>query len=69
VFTISGQDQLQAAPAKQPRHVVIDTAGLKVFGAGGWYVRKHGAGKGKRRTWRTLHLCVAGQRKTSSPWI
>jgi len=31
---------------------------VKVFGAGEWYVRKHGAGKGKRRTWRKLHLCV-----------
>jgi hypothetical protein len=37
---------------------VIDTTGLKVFGAGEWYVRKHGAGRGKRRTWRKLHLCV-----------
>ena len=37
---------------------MIDTTGLKVFGAGEWYVRKHGAGKGKRRTWRKLHLCV-----------
>jgi len=50
--------RLQVAPVKQPRHVVIDTTGLKVFGAGEWYVRKHGAGKGKRRTWRKLHLCV-----------
>jgi hypothetical protein len=37
---------------------VIDTTGLKVFGAGERYVRKHGAGKGKRRTWRKLQLCV-----------
>ena len=36
-----------------PRHVVIDTTGLKVFGAGEWYVRKHGMGR--RRTWRMLH--------------
>jgi len=50
--------RLRAAPAKQPRHVVIDTTGLKVFGTGEWYVRKHGAGTGKRRTWRKLHLCV-----------
>ena len=26
----------------EPRHVVIDTTGLKVFGAGEWYVRKYG---------------------------
>ena len=41
-----------------PRHVVIDTTGLKVFGAGEWYVRKHGMSKGRRRTWRKLHLGV-----------
>ena len=47
-----------ATPGKEPRHVVIDTTGLKVFGAGGWYVRKPGAGRGRRRTWRKLHLGV-----------
>jgi hypothetical protein len=50
--------RLHPAPARRPRHVVIDTTGLKVFGAGEWYVRKHGTGKGRRRTWRKLHLCV-----------
>ncbi len=50
--------RLHPAPARQPRQVVIDTTGLKVFGAGEWYVRKHGMGKGRRRTWRKLHLCV-----------
>ena len=44
------------ATARQPRHVVIDTTGLKVFGAGEWYVRKHGVEKSRRRTWRKLHL-------------
>ena len=52
------EPRLQAAPARQPRHVVIDTTGLKVFGAGEWYVRKHGMEKSRRRTWRKLHLCV-----------
>ncbi len=50
--------RLQPAPMKQPRHVVIDTTRLNVFGAGEWTVRKHGMGKGRRRTWRKLHLCV-----------
>lgn len=50
--------RLHPAAARRPRHVVIDTTGLKVFGAGEWYVRKHGMGKGRRRTWRKLHLCV-----------
>jgi hypothetical protein len=49
---------LGAAPASTPRHVVIDTTGLKVFGTGEWYARKHGMGRGRRRTWRKLHLGV-----------
>ena len=48
----------QSAPTKQARHVVIDSTGLKVFGAGEWYVRKHGMGRGRRRSWRKLHLGV-----------
>jgi hypothetical protein len=50
--------RLQPTSVQQPRHIVIDTTGPKVFGAGEWYVRKHGMGKGRRRTWRKLHLCV-----------
>jgi IS5 family transposase len=49
---------LSLTPRDGPCHVVIDTTGLKVFGAGGWYVRKHGMGRGRRRTWRKLHLGV-----------
>ncbi len=52
------EPRLRAATARQPRHVVIDTTGLKVFGAGEWYVRKHGMEETRRRTWRKLHLCV-----------
>ncbi len=50
--------RLGTTPNGQPRHVVIDTTGLKVFGAGEWYVRKHGMRRGRRRIWRTLHLGV-----------
>ena len=39
-----------------PRHLLIDSTGLKVFGEGEWKVRKHGAGC--RRVWRKLHLAV-----------
>ncbi len=36
--------------------MVIDSTGLKVYGAGEWQRKKHGA-RG-RRTWRKLHLAV-----------
>ncbi|WP_371827052.1 IS5 family transposase [Microvirga sp. VF16] len=42
--------------ARGPVNVVIDSTGLKVFGAGEWQREKHG-GKG-HRTWRKLHLAV-----------
>ncbi|MGF6851384.1 transposase [Paraburkholderia sp. CI3] len=37
-------------------HVLIDSTGLEVFGAGQWLVEKHGVKS--RRTWRKLHLAV-----------
>ena len=48
----------QLRPSRQPRHVVIDTTGLKVFGAGEWYVRKHAprVGRPERVSPRTLCL-------------
>lgn len=39
-----------------PRHIVIDSTGLKVYGEGEWKRRQHG--KSKRRTWRKLHLAI-----------
>src|SRR5918994_4360743 len=42
--------------ATGPVNVVIDSTGLKVFGAGEWHREKHG-GKG-RRAWRKLHLAI-----------
>jgi hypothetical protein len=42
--------------ATGPVNVVIDSTGLKVFGAGEWQREKHG-GKG-HRTWRKLQLAV-----------
>ena len=39
----------------KPRHLVVDSTGVKVYGEGEWKVRQHGVGK--RRTWRKLHLC------------
>ena len=39
-----------------PVHLLIDSTGLKVYGAGEWLQEKHGARA--RRTWRKLHLAV-----------
>ena len=39
-----------------PRHLVVDSTGVKVYGEGEWKVRQHGISK--RRTWRKLHFCV-----------
>src|SRR3984885_9325244 len=39
-----------------PLHVLIDSTGLQVYGAGQWLEAKHGAKS--RRAWRKLHLAV-----------
>ena len=36
--------------------LVVDSTGLKIYGEGEWKMRTHG--KGKRRTWRKLHVAV-----------
>jgi transposase len=43
-------------PPDGPIHLLIDSTGLKVFGAGEWLQEKHGAKA--RRTWKKLHLAV-----------
>ena len=45
-----GDDPASEDPAPEPRHIVIDSSGLKVYGEGEWKQRQHG--KSKRRTWR-----------------
>ena len=48
---------IQPASVPQgPLHVLIDSTGLQVYGAGQWLEAKHGAKS--RRTWRKLHLAV-----------
>ncbi|MBA9036877.1 hypothetical protein HNR29_007469, partial [Rhizobium leguminosarum] len=42
--------------ADGPVHVLIDSTGLKVYGAGQWLEEKHGVKS--RRSWRKLHLAV-----------
>jgi DDE family transposase len=39
-----------------PLHLLIDSTGLKLYGAGEWLVEKHGTKR--RRSWRKLHLGV-----------
>jgi hypothetical protein len=48
---------IQLAPVPHgPLHVLIDSTGLEVYGAGQWLEAKHGAKS--RRKWRKLHLAV-----------
>jgi Transposase DDE domain len=39
-----------------PLHLLVDSTGLKLGGAGEWLVEKHGASR--RRSWRKLHIGV-----------
>lgn len=48
--------KLSVSEAKEPRHVVIDSTGVKVYGDGEWKARKHGVSK--RRTWLKLHIGI-----------
>lgn len=45
----------QIAP-EGPVHVLVDSTGLQVYGAGQWLEEKHGARS--RRSWRKLHLAL-----------
>ncbi len=41
---------------ERPRHIVVDSTGVKVYGAGDWHAGKYR--RSRRRTWRKLHLGV-----------
>ena len=47
----------------QPLHLLVDSTGLKLCGAGEWLVEKHGTRT--RRAWRKLHLgfCQSSRRQ------
>lgn len=47
---------LAASDTNEPKHIVVDSTGLKIYGEGEWKVRQHGYSK--RRTWRKFHLSV-----------
>jgi hypothetical protein len=40
----------------EPVHLLVDSTGLKLSGAGEWLVEKHGTNR--RRSWRKLHIGV-----------
>ncbi|MBK8177217.1 MAG: IS5 family transposase [Rhodospirillales bacterium] len=42
--------------ATGPLHLLVDSTGLKLCGAGEWLIEKHGTKK--RRSWRKLHIGV-----------
>jgi len=45
---------LAPGESDEPKHIVVDSTGLKIYGEGEWKVRQHGYSK--RRTWRKFHL-------------
>jgi hypothetical protein len=47
---------LKKLTKQRPTDIVFDSTGVKVYGEGEWKVRQHG--KGKRRTWRKVHLAI-----------
>ena len=46
----------EAGRRAEPVHLLVDSTGLKLCGAGAWLVEKHGTQT--RRSWRKLHLGV-----------
>jgi Transposase DDE domain len=46
----------QPRSGSEPLHLLVDSTGLKLCGAGEWLVEKHGTRT--RRSWRKLHLGV-----------
>jgi hypothetical protein len=40
----------------EPLHLLVDSTGLKIYGEGEWFDRKHGIRS--RRQWRKLHLGI-----------
>ena len=41
-----------------PLHLLVDSTGVKLGGAGEWLVEKHGTSR--RRSWRKLHIGIDG---------
>ena len=45
--------------ASDPLHLLVDSTGLKLGGAGEWLVEKHGTSR--RRSWHKLHIGLDGE--------
>jgi hypothetical protein len=54
-MTLKALPRQRALPAG-PLHLLINSIGLKLFGAGEWLQKKHG--QQSRSSWRKLHLAV-----------
>jgi Transposase DDE domain len=53
----AGTLELTRPPSKgEPMHLLVNSTGLKLSGAGEWLVEKHGTRR--RRSWRKLHIGV-----------
>ena len=48
--------RLQARRAGEPLHLLVDSTGLRLCGAGEWLLKKHGTKT--RRSWRKLHISL-----------
>jgi Transposase DDE domain len=54
---VAPRPQLSGADSEaRPVHLLVDSTGLKLCGAGEWLIEKHGTKT--RRTWRKLHVGV-----------
>lgn len=59
--TLSRRSKTLAVPLRGrfgtgPLHVLVDSTGLKLGGAGAWLVEKHSTSR--RRSWRKLHIGI-----------
>src|SRR5271169_2342436 len=55
-LTVPQPQTAGAGDGAQPLHLLVDSTGLKLCGAGEWLVEKHGTRT--RRAWRKLHIGV-----------
>ena len=55
----------RVSPGAGPLHLLVDSTGLKLCGAGEWLHERHGAKM--RRSWRKLHLGLDAGTGASSP--